>query len=52
MSHPQLVYSRTSYKANEVRWSEKFAYIIDHSAVGLSIDASRLGESHKADLNL
>jgi len=51
-SSAQLVYSRTSYKANEVRWGEKFAYIIDHSAVGLSIDASRLGESYQADLNL
>lgn len=51
-SSAQLVYSRTSYKASEVHWGQKFTYIIKQTAAGISIDASRLDEYHKAELNV
>lgn len=50
-SFSQTVYSRTSYKASEIRWGEKFTYIIEQSNKGINVDVSRLDESEKMDLN-
>ena len=50
-SFSQVVYSRTSYKADEIHWGEKFNYIIEQNKDGIVIDASRLDESRKSELN-
>jgi inward rectifier potassium channel len=50
-SFSQIVYSRTSYKTDEIRWGEKFNYIIEQNEDGIIVDASRLDESSKAELN-
>ena len=47
----QTVYSRSSYRAGEVKWGEKFTYIIDRDADGFSMDLQRLDETEKAVLN-
>jgi inward rectifier potassium channel len=47
----QTVYSRSSYKANEVKWGEKFAYVIEQDGKGTSVDVSRIDETEKAVLN-
>jgi inward rectifier potassium channel len=46
-----VVYSRTSYKADEIRWGKKFNYIIEQNQDGIIVDASRLDESSAAELN-
>lgn len=50
-SFSQTVYSRSSYKVAELKWGEKFAYIIEQKNNGVSIDISRLDESSKMVLN-
>lgn len=50
-SFSQMVYSRTSYKADEIRWGKKFNYIIEQNHEGITVDASRLDESSTAELN-
>jgi inward rectifier potassium channel len=50
-SFSQTVYSRTSYKASEIKWGEKFKYIITQESNGISVDVSRLDESEKMPLN-
>ena len=50
-SFSQVVYSRTSYKADELRWGKKFNYIIEQNADGIVVDASRIDESENASLN-
>jgi len=50
-SFSQTVYSRTSYKASEIKWGEKFKYIITQESNGISVDVSRLDESEKMELN-
>jgi inward rectifier potassium channel len=50
-SFSQTVYSRTSYRASEIRWGQKFTYILTHGTDGIKVDVSRLDESHDAPLN-
>jgi inward rectifier potassium channel len=50
-SFSQVVYSRTSYKADELRWGKKFNYIIEQNADGIVVDASRIDESENVPLN-
>lgn len=50
-SFSQTVYSRSSYKSNELKWGEKFTYIINHEENGISVDVSRINETQKATLN-
>ena len=50
-SFSQTVYSRSSYKANEVKWGEKFTYIIAREDGNFTMDIGRLDETEKAKLN-
>ena len=50
-SFSQTVYSRSSYKANEVKWGEKFVNVIQPDKDGMKIDISRLAETVKVELN-
>ncbi|MEH6405939.1 MAG: ion channel [Leeuwenhoekiella sp.] len=47
----QTVYSRSSYKASEIIWGEKFVYLITHEKDKISVDVSRIDETEKAQLN-
>ena len=47
----QTVYSRSSYKASEIKWGEKFSYIIQQKDGNYTMDVSRLDETEKAILN-
>jgi inward rectifier potassium channel len=49
-SFSQIVYSRTSYKTDEIGWGEKFNHIIEQNEDASIIDASRLDQSSKAEL--
>lgn len=51
-SFSQTVYSRSSYKTNEIKWGEKFVYLIKQESDGISVDVSRIDETEKAELNL
>ncbi len=50
-SFSQTVYSRYSYKANEIRWGEKFVYVMQKENDGITVDVGRLDETEKASLN-
>ncbi len=50
-SFSQTVYSRSSYKVGELKWGEKFVYIMEQTDEGVSVDISRLDESAPAVLN-
>lgn len=50
-SFSQTVYSRYSYKAFEILWGKKFAYILKQEKEGVSIDIGRINETEKAILN-
>lgn len=50
-SFSQVVYSRSSFKASEIEWGQKFAYIIEQEKDGAVIDVSRLDESNPMPLN-
>lgn len=47
----QTVYSRSSYKAKEVKWAQKFTYIIEPDGIGTKVDVSRLDETEPVALN-
>jgi len=47
----QTVYSRSSYKANEIKWGEKFVYVIRQESGGVIVDVGRIDETEKAELN-
>ncbi len=51
-SFSQTVYSRSSYKASEIKWGEKFVYLISHERDKISVDVSRIDETENAKLNL
>jgi inward rectifier potassium channel len=51
-SFSQTVYSRSSYKAEELKWGEKFIYLIQRHKDGISVDVSRIDETESAVLNL
>lgn len=50
-SSSQIVYSRSSYKASEVKWGEKFTNVIVAKNNRMEIDISKLGETNKVKLN-
>ncbi|MEP0264664.1 ion channel [Dokdonia sp.] len=50
-SFSQTVYSRTSYKASEIKWGEKFVYLVTQERDRISVDLGRLDETYKATLN-
>ena len=47
----QTVYSRSSYKADEIKWGEKFVYVIESSENGAMVNVGRIDETEKAALN-
>jgi len=47
----QTVYSRSSYKANELKWGEKFTYIIKQEDSGVIVDAGKMDETETAMLS-
>lgn len=47
----QTVYSRSSYRASEIKWAEKFVYLIKQEKEGISVDVGRIDETEKAPLN-
>lgn len=51
-SFSQTVYSRSSYKASEIRWGHKFVYLITRENERINVDISRIDETEKAPLNL
>ena len=50
-SFSQTVYSRSSYKADELLWGRKFSYIARPGKYGLTVDVSRIDETEAAGLN-
>ncbi len=50
-SFSQTVYSRTSYKASEIKWGEKFVYLTEQKGNGLSVDIRRINETEQKELN-
>lgn len=50
-SFSQTVYSKSSYKADEIKWGEKFTYVTKRHGTGVTIDVGKIDLSHKADLN-
>jgi inward rectifier potassium channel len=50
-SFSQTIYSRSSYKADEIKWAEKFVYLIKQEKNGISVDVSRIDETEEAKLN-
>ena len=51
-STSQNVYSRSSYKASEIQWGEKFIYAVTREDKGITIDVGKLNETEKVALNL
>lgn len=50
-SFSQTVYSRSSYKASEIRWGEKFVYLTEQKGNGLTVDIRRIDETEYKALN-
>ncbi|WP_240531654.1 hypothetical protein [Maribacter sp. 4G9] len=50
-SFSQSVYSRSSYKAYEIKWGEKFTYLAKRDLKGISIYVGRIDETFEVDLN-
>lgn len=50
-SFSQTVYSKTSYKAEEIKWGEKFTFVTKRHGNGVAIDVSRIDETYPVDLN-
>lgn len=50
-SFSQIVYSRSSYKSSELKWGEKFVYLINQEIKGVTVDVSRIDETEAATLN-
>jgi inward rectifier potassium channel len=50
-SFSQTIYSRSSYKADEIKWGQKFVYLIKQEKNGFSVDVSRIDETEEAKLN-
>lgn len=47
----QSVYSRSSYKASEILWGEKFIYLITQNKGRVSVDVSGIDKTERATLN-
>ena len=50
-SFSQTVYSRSSYKAQELKWGEKFTYLSKREGSGVAVDVSRIDDTYIVDLN-
>ena len=50
-SFSQTVYSRSSYKASEIKWGHKFVYVISLEDGKRIADVSRLDETEEKELN-
>ncbi|WP_111685394.1 ion channel [Winogradskyella tangerina] len=50
-SSGQMVYSRSSYKPEEIEWGQKFVYAAQRLNGKTTIDVSRINESEAAQLN-
>lgn len=50
-SFSQTVYSRTSYKSAEIKWGQKFVYLVTYEKDKIAIDVERLDETYDATLN-
>lgn len=50
-SFSQTVYSKSSYKAHEIKWGQKFVYLTERHGNGVSIDISRIDETFEIELN-
>ncbi|WP_299128310.1 ion channel [uncultured Winogradskyella sp.] len=50
-SSGQMVYSRSSYKPNEIEWGQKFIYAAKRSKGKTFIDVSKINETSKVVLN-
>ncbi|WP_298506566.1 ion channel [uncultured Maribacter sp.] len=50
-SFSQHIYSRSSYKASEIKWGEKFVYTVKSENGGMIVDVGRLDETEKINLN-
>ncbi len=50
-SFSQTVYSRSSYKTSEIKWGQKFVYVITQEAERISVDVGRLDETYETMLN-
>lgn len=50
-SSSQTVYSRSSYKADEIKWGEKFVYTVKRENDSLTIDVGKIDTTEKANLN-
>jgi inward rectifier potassium channel len=50
-SFSQSVYSRSSYKADEIKWGAKFTYLAKRQGKGISIDVGKIDETVEVDLN-
>ena len=50
-SFSQTVYSRSSYKFNEIQWGEKFIYLMSHHDGRIAVDMSGLSTTESAKLN-
>lgn len=50
-SSGQMVYSRSSYKPNEIEWGQKFIYAVEQRKGKIVIDVSKISESNPAELN-
>ena len=51
-SFSQMVYSRSSYRMEELKWGEKFINLVELHDGHISVDVSRIDETEKAELNL
>ena len=47
----QTVYSRSSYKYEELKWGEKFTYLLSQEDGSLIVDVSAINSTEKAPLN-
>lgn len=50
-STSQSVYSRSSYKADEIKWGQKFIYAVTREKNGITINVGKLDDTEKAVLN-
>jgi inward rectifier potassium channel len=50
-SFSQSMYSLTSYKFDELKWGEKFKYLMSQKNGTVSLDVSGISVTEKAQLN-
>lgn len=50
-SSGQMVYSRSSYKPEEIEWGQKFVYAAKHNGNKVHLDVSKINDSEAVDLN-